>query len=1204
MAAKPESSASAVKPSKSKRPRGSRSRRTLVLLLLLFCALGYFAPQIVSRTALRQQIIPALVPDYPGAIEISGASLDWLSPVVLDAVVFYDLSGEPLATIPTLHTEKRLLDLVLNRSDAGKIVLDSPQVRVVVRNGRSNLEAVVRPMLDAQSEPSSSRLAIVVNSGTVELFDEARRTAKVADLSLLVAKSFDPAMLMQFECAGVIDGAGAPGKLRIKSHFGSMVEDDAETIAVPSVKLHLDADRIRLDDWRVLIESLSPGTECAGTFDAEVEIEGAFDEPGQPGKWTCSGRVASPEFRFVRKELLGNPLNVREFALGGAVVYDAGRIRIDDLRIKSDLARLAADGTFEFPTPNGKVASPSAPSVVEIASAIARTANGRVDVSCELTKLADIFPEFVRVKEGTELTGGSLQASVSSEPKSTRRDWHGIFEARGLAAVADGRSVTWEQPVSLRIAAHDDANGPVIDAIDCKSDFITASGRGSLNDATVNLACDLDRLSTELARFIDLESSQLAGKLKFAATCKRREGARVDAVVRGSVEKLEFSLPGKRLWNEERLETELNAVANLSGNRIDSLEKATFSLRSAADKLTLSLLKPANAPAERTEFPMGIQFEGDLARWKSRMHPWLELDDWELQGQAQLSGRIVVSRRAVRWEDLNGRLAQLRAWGPGVYVSDPNVRIQSTGSWDRVAREFSIPRTTWASNTLSLRADQISFARTENGTRSVSGQIVFRGGLEELLAWVRDPNVPRENRLRGVVSGSAKIARSGGITEADGSLQLDEMTLLTAAPRGSNVGWSEAWREKQLHIACNARYGHEIDTLELSKFDVSSESLKLSMHGAVGGLTSRPSADITGEIAYDWKNLTARLRPWFGDDLQFTGAQKNQFAVRGPRQVAVLPGSATSRATELAIHPVSTEMQDAATSESSALVASAGFGWQSAKIYGLDVGPAELKAHFDGGSVNISPLELAVGDGSLKLAPQLQLYGESPRIVLPEGRTIDGVKLSPDVCRGWMKYVAPLMADATQAEGKLSLDLVAAEFPVADPRSGNATGTLVVEQAAVSPGSAARSLLQVVEQVRQILKRNSTAHYAPEPSTWVRMPPQNVEFRMAERRVHHRLLEFHVGDVVIRTEGSVGFDESIALTATVPILDEWVQNDRVLAGLKGQSLRIPIGGTLKRPQIDPNVVRNLTRQVGGSAAEGYLQDGVQRGLDRLFKPRR
>ncbi|MGE3316681.1 MAG: hypothetical protein AB7O26_16310, partial [Planctomycetaceae bacterium] len=156
-----------------------------------------FAPGIIARTPLKQQILPALLPDYPGAIDLGAASLDWMSPVTLKEITLRDLTGEPFVQIPVARTEKSLLDLVLNRSDAGKVILEGPQVRIVVRDGGSNLEDVLRPMLDASNEPSTSGLKIESSAGTLELYDaEGRRSARVANIALLFARSFEPSMAL------------------------------------------------------------------------------------------------------------------------------------------------------------------------------------------------------------------------------------------------------------------------------------------------------------------------------------------------------------------------------------------------------------------------------------------------------------------------------------------------------------------------------------------------------------------------------------------------------------------------------------------------------------------------------------------------------------------------------------------------------------------------------------------------------------------------------------------------------------------------------------------------------------------------------------------------------------------------------------------------------------------------------------------------
>ena len=116
------------------------------------------------------------------------------------------------------------------------------------------------------------------------------------------------------------------------------------------------------------------------------------------------------------------------------------------------------------------------------------------------------------------------------------------------------------------------------------------------------------------------------------------------------------------------------------------------------------------------------------------------------------------------------------------------------------------------------------------------------------------------------------------------------------------------------------------------------------------------------------------------------------------------------------------------------------------------------------------------------------------------------------------------------------------------------------------------------------------------------MSPQRIDFQVVEGRVHHRGLQVQVDDVIIRTQGSVGLDQSLALMAEVPIRDEWVQRDRYLSSLRGQSLRIPVSGTLSQPRLDSRAVQQLSTQLIGGAAERLIQDELQNQLQKLFQP--
>jgi hypothetical protein len=98
-------------------------------------------------------------------------------------------------------------------------------------------------------------------------------------------------------------------------------------------------------------------------------------------------------------------------------------------------------------------------------------------------------------------------------------------------------------------------------------------------------------------------------------------------------------------------------------------------------------------------------------------------------------------------------------------------------------------------------------------------------------------------------------------------------------------------------------------------------------------------------------------------------------------------------------------------------------------------------------------------------------------------------------------------------------------------------------------------------------------------------------------------MEFQVGDVILRSQGSVGLDETVALTIEIPIQDAWVAKEPLLSGLKGQSVQIPVSGTLKKPQMDQRAIASLTGQLLQKGAGQAVGKELNKALDKFLKPR-
>ncbi len=155
--------------------------------------------------------------------------------------------------------------------------------------------------------------------------------------------------------------------------------------------------------------------------------------------------------------------------------------------------------------------------------------------------------------------------------------------------------------------------------------------------------------------------------------------------------------------------------------------------------------------------------------------------------------------------------------------------------------------------------------------------------------------------------------------------------------------------------------------------------------------------------------------------------------------------------------------------------------------------------------------------------------------------------------------------------------------------------------AALGPGPLAASLIQAANVINTALQLRVGSRTEISQSNWIKVPAQSVPFQVADRRVHHQHLLFVADNMQIYMSGSVGFDQSLSLLAQVPVPDEWLAGQPHLAALRGQSIQIPITGTLNRPQVDERALQRLAadtaRRATGQILENELRKGLQRWLD-------
>jgi hypothetical protein len=250
------------------------------------------------------------------------------------------------------------------------------------------------------------------------------------------------------------------------------------------------------------------------------------------------------------------------------------------------------------------------------------------------------------------------------------------------------------------------------------------------------------------------------------------------------------------------------------------------------------------------------------------------------------------------------------------------------------------------------------------------------------------------------------------------------------------------------------------------------------------------------------------------------------------------------------------------------------------------------------------PLDVQAGAGRIRLAPQLRLTPGPVELLLPRGTALEDVRVTPEIAASWLKYVTPVLAEATRVEGSFSLDLLGGKVPLAQPLNADLGGRVRIQAFEVTPGEPAKAWVLLAQQIAALVDKRPPPVELEREVILLKLDEQAVDFRVVDRRVYHEGLLMQVGDVTLRTQGWVSLeDDSLGLLIEVPLRPEWLQKMPALARIPEQTIKIPMTGKLSKPQIDREAMRQLTALLIQNATQGLLENQLNKQLDRLLRPR-
>ena len=1171
--------------------------------LLILLALVFFLPNLVGWFGLHQTAINYAAADFRGNIEVEKFSAGWLQPVQLTGIRVVDDQQQLLFEADSVKTSKKLFEL-LRTSDYGQVSVDKPVVRFQVRPEGSNFEDALANYLTPAANPDEQPIAGNEPLPKIEL--------DIVEGNVILAGT-DQSRVWQIDSLNgrvQVGGPSAPVVAEIAARVtpqtvdaqGQWVLEQTGALTMIS-QIDAGASQLTFASADVAIQTNQLPLSFAGPLLERVvgtaQVEGAMTGSLQ-GNYSGSDHSVAIQVEginvqnavFACPALINNDhVEIKNLVCDGDVQLTPRLVSASEFTLNSDIGNLRANGHFDVQQisqlgNNGRLLD----SPFEM--------NGKLD----LGQVIRMLPSTLQLHEDLEVKSGTVTFQVNSQNNNDTRRLVVNVDTANLAAIRSGQSIVWAKPLRLVGTIAETNQQLTIESVRCESEFLTLDGQGDLREASFKLEGDLQKLTNRVGQFVDLSGTTMQGLFEGQLGWKVIGARGGEPTSLASLSNSPIQITGDFEVSNPVIETILlprwapKAVkVNLVGVGVASqasdqstllrLEQGQVQLDIGTERAIATLAQPVADAFTAQQWQAVCSAQGNLGRWLAHLKNFVDLGPISGNGDLVLNSNVTLGPVDIQFQGTKYQVTDLVYSGYGLNAAESTVTGDLAGRYVYETGMVEIPEMTVAADSVSARARNLNLGYTDQ--LQIAGDVAFRANVSRVSQWFDLSPTADSIFWFGDAEGVVKISSDvNGITIVIESADINDMAAATQTINLQATGgpvqnasngqrqWNALWQDSKVRLSGGVKLNHDFDAITFNDTAIQASSLSGLMTGKVTDLYQTMNVDVSGAWQPDWNQINALLLEMSGGAIKFNGSKPQQFTIRGPLfdANAGQPGSSSAWVP-------------------SDLFANAAFHLDGGELMDLAIGQTELNVALNQGVAQISTDGIPFAGGSVKVSPVIDLRTANPEMKIDRTRIIDQVQLRPETARKWLKYVAPLVADATSAQGTLTVDIDSATVPLLDAESMTAQGTIHLSQSAVGAGPLAEQLLDSALQVRKLLKPEAEEKTV---RTSIEIKDQSVQFVVQDGRVYHKQMEFSHKELTIRTSGSVGFDQSLQMTAVIPIDDDWVDGNKYLAGLKGQTLSLPITGTVSKPVIDKTMVaqlsQDLVRKAATSAAESAIQE--------------
>ena len=1159
----------------------SRSHRRRYLLPVFLIALALFLlflPAIVVNSPLKQVALDYATADIDGVVKVENISAGWLSPIELTNLKIHDRDQQEIASVESIRSSQTLFGFLTGK-EYGTFEINRPAVDLIVRNDGSNLEDALAKFINADSTDSDTSLPQVevkIVDGNFRVRSTALSQAGVFDkfnANIRVMSDQNP-IAGELQMRSSVEGQQS-GILRMNFQ----VDEGQTELKTENIAATIDAEQFPLASIAPVLNRIIGPSNCGGIIDSQFSIamdtaKGSLDANVQ--KFTGS------QIAVKAPELIGDDQFAANFINAtGEIHLNSQHTSARDFKIESEFAKLTANGEFDFE----QLAQLSSGNELP-------TSDFQLDGVIDLAQVIAMLPRTSHLRNGVVVKSGLLQLTANTRNENNNPRMVVNLETANMNFDVDGQNVNWNQPFRA-VAVAGKRNGQLmLEDIQLRSDFLNASGNAALDRGQIRIQGDLQKVVNQLSQVLDTGGVQLGGIVvgdmnwQLDPNMLTNDSSQLPIRLKGKfmVDNPAMQYPGLKPWSENQLNLVFDAdAAAATSQGLMAINAANFDLTIGKERLTGALAKPIENLANTNKYQFQCNATGAIAKWMTQARNFSEFPDFFVDGNLKSEFLATYSPQAIRLNQVQLEATDVNFDGFSLNIREPKIsgRLNLRYQFDDGSVQFSKSKLT--SPTFAANTEQLNLALSKKIL--ADGAINFRANANRASQWI-GLSMPGDSvRWDGTATGTLTFNSESNFLAGELVGKVVDMVFfqpVSSTNQNSNqvqavssaTEYAEFWAEPDVRLKTGLSIADDFNSIQLSNLLLKSKLADVRGAGTISELATSMNAKLSGQSNIKWESINQTIREMAGDVIQFTGEGWQAFQIDGPLYDAGNYAWVPSQ-----------------------LGGVAAVDWNQASVFGVPLGASKIDIQLNQSLARLSSQNNStMVDKVFQMKPLLDLRNDAPAVHLQNGKLLDQWQVTVEDSRTWLKYATPLIADATAAQGMLSTNVEGAFIPLFDPMKSSARAEIQIHDLNIGPGPMVQQLIPMLDQVLAVVKPGSTVK---QRETWMKLKPQNLPIVVDQGRVHHEGFEMSYKDVVIRTRGSVGFDQSLNMMAEIPIVEDWVDGNKYLSRLVGKSISIPIAGTLAKPQIDRRSIAQLTQQLLRESALGAVNDKVNGEVDKL-----